>query len=77
MLDRHNPDVEWLQVTTIIFSIVAALAAFTGAQAFWIARALDRVYAAIDRVGARLDRIEDVLVEHGERIARLEVHVTS
>jgi len=61
-------DVEWAQVATIIGS----LAAFTGVQSFWIARALDRVWAAIDRLEARLERIEGVLVEHGERIARLE-----
>jgi hypothetical protein len=60
--------VEWAQVATII----AALAAFTGVQAFWIARALDRVYAALDRVDTRLDSIEGVVREQGERIARLE-----
>ena len=61
-------DVEWAQAATII----AALAAFTGVQAFWISRALDRVYAALDRVEARLDSIESVGREQGERIARLE-----
>ena len=63
---------EWAQVVTI----VGALAAFTGVQAFWIARALDRVYAAIDRVEARLDRIEGAVIAQGERIARLEARLS-
>ena len=61
-----------MQAVTIIITIIAALAAFTGVQAFWIARALDRVYAALDRIEARLDRLEGVVIEQGERIARLE-----
>ncbi len=36
-------------------TIVSALAAFTGLQALWISRALDRVSAALDRIEARLD----------------------
>jgi hypothetical protein len=60
--------VEWAQAATI----VSALAAFTGLQA-WISRALDRVYAALDRIEARLDRVEgDMLRDLGERVARLE-----
>ena len=60
---------EWAQAATI----VSALAAFTGVQALWISRALDRVYAALDRLDVRLDHIERVLLrDHGERIARLE-----
>jgi hypothetical protein len=67
---------EWAQAATI----VSALAAFTGLQALWISRALDRVYAALDRIDARIDRVEArldrlegiVLRDLGERIARLE-----
>jgi hypothetical protein len=61
--------VEWAQVATI----VSALAAFTGLQALWIGRALDRVYVALDRLDARLSHIEGVVLrDHTERIARLE-----
>ena len=60
---------EWDEAPTI----VSALAAFTGLQALWISRPLDRVYAALDRVDSKLDRIEGVVLrDHGERIARLE-----
>ena len=60
---------EWAQAATI----VSALAAFTGVQALWISRALDRVYAALERLDVRLDHIERVVLrDHGERIARLE-----
>ena len=62
-------NVEWAEAATI----VSALAAFTGLQALWISRALDRVYAALDRVDSRLDHLERmVLRDYGERIARLE-----
>lgn len=72
----HHVLVEWTQAATI----VSALAAFTGLQAVWISRALDRVYAALDRIDARLDRVEgrldrvegSVLRDLGERLARLE-----
>ena len=54
-------------------TIISALAVFTGLQAFWIARALDRVHAELDRINARLDRIEGVVFrDYAERIARLE-----
>jgi hypothetical protein len=73
---RHDVTVEWAEVATI----VSALAAFTGIQAFWISHALGHVYARLDRMDARLDGIESrlesievVLRDHGERIARLEV----
>ena len=60
---------EWAQAATI----VSALAAFTGVQALWISRALDRVYAALDRIEARLDRVESVVLRDlGQRVARLE-----
>jgi hypothetical protein len=60
---------EWAQAATI----VSALAAFTGVQALWISRALDRVCAALDRIETRFDRVENVVLRgHGERIARLE-----
>ena len=60
---------EWAQAATI----VSALAAFTGVQALWISRALDRVYAALERLDVRLDHIERVVLrDHGARIARLE-----
>ena len=60
---------DWAQTVTII----SALAVFTGLQAFWIARALDRVHAELDRIYAGLDRIEGVVLrDYAERIARLE-----
>lgn len=43
--------VEWVQAATIVF----ALAAFTGLQALWIFRALDRVTATLERLDARFD----------------------
>jgi hypothetical protein len=61
----HHGFVDWAQV----FTIVAAIAAFTSMQAFWIARALDRVET-------RLDRIEAAVRELGERVTRLEERVT-
>ena len=60
---------EWAEAATI----VSALAAFTGIQALWISRALDRVYASLDRIDSRLDHIERVVLsDYGERISRLE-----
>ena len=47
-----------------------ALAAFTGVQALWISRALDRVHAALDQLDARLDRVEGVVLRDlSERVA--------
>ena len=61
--------VEWAQAATI----VSAFAAFTGLQALWISRALDRVYAGLDRLDVKLDHLEGAaLREHAERITRLE-----
>jgi hypothetical protein len=61
--------VEWAQAA----AIVSALAAFTGLQALWIARALDRVCVALDQLDARLSHIETVVLrDHAERLARLE-----
>jgi hypothetical protein len=65
----HDDLVEWAQAATI----VSALAAFTGLQALWISRALDRVHAALDRLDSKFDHVEGVVLrDHGERIARLE-----
>jgi hypothetical protein len=61
--------VEWAQAATV----VSALAAFTGLQALWISRALDRIHATLDRLDSRFDHVEGVVLrEHDERIARLE-----
>jgi hypothetical protein len=61
--------VEWAQAATV----VTAVAAFTGVQALWISRALDRVYVALERVDSRLDHMERVVLrDHADRIARLE-----
>ena len=60
---------EWAQAATI----VSAVAAFTGLQALWTSRALDRVDATLDRLDARFDHLEGVVLrDHSERIARLE-----
>jgi len=62
-------EAEWAQAARI----VSALAVFTGLQALWISRALDRVHATLDRLDARFDPVEGVVLrDHGERIARLE-----
>jgi hypothetical protein len=60
--------VEWAQVTTII----ASLATLFGMQAFWVSRALDRVYAALDRVEVGLDRVEERLTRVEVRLDRVE-----
>jgi hypothetical protein len=60
---------EWAQAATV----VSALAAFTGLQALWISRALDRVHTTLDLLDARFDHVEGVVLrDHGEHIARLE-----
>ena len=65
----HYGFVEWAEAATI----VSALAAFTGLQALWIARALDRVYVALDRLDSKFDHVEGVVLRDlGERVARLE-----
>ena len=65
--------VEWAQAATI----VSALAAFTALQAFWISRALDRVYARLDRIDTKLDRVDAALRDLGERVMRLEAAHTA
>ena len=66
---RHDARVEWAEAATI----VSALAAFTGLQALWISRALDRVHATLDRLDAKFDHVEGVVLRDlGERVARLE-----
>jgi hypothetical protein len=74
----------WTQALTGIVANGALLLAVIGAQAFWIARALDAlrgelhrgfdgVDQRLERVEGRLDRVENVVLrDHGERIARLE-----
>jgi hypothetical protein len=65
----HHAAVEWTQAATI----VSALAAFTGLQALWISRALDRVDATLDRLDLKFDHVEGaVLSDLSERVARLE-----
>jgi hypothetical protein len=57
--------VTWAAVGAMTTVILAAI----GLMSFWIARSLDRI-------DARLDRIEErILVDYGERIARLEERV--
>ena len=58
----------WAQAVTII----SALAVFTGLQAFWIARALDRVYAELDRIHAAIRSLDARVRDLGERVAHLE-----
>ena len=65
----HDAAVEWTQAATI----VSALAAFTGLQALWISRALDRVHATLDRLDLKFDHVEGVVLRDlSERVARLE-----
>jgi hypothetical protein len=64
----HDGRVEWAQAATII----SAMAVFTGVQAFWISRALDRVEGRMDRLEGRMDRLEGRIHDLVERIARLE-----
>ena len=59
---------DWAQAATII----SAMAVFTGLQAFWISRALDRVHAGLDRLEVRLDGLEARIQDLGERVAHLE-----
>ena len=61
------------EVVTIIGVLTAVVGLAVGLQSFWIAQALDRIYATLDRIDARLDHIEGVVLrDHAERIARLE-----
>lgn len=50
-------------------TIIGVLAVVIGIQTVWITRALGGRFGRIEE---RLDRIEDVIRDHGERIARLE-----
>ena len=60
--------VDWAQAATIIF----AMAVFTGLQAFWVSRALDRLDARMERLEGRMERLEARVHDLGERVARLE-----
>ena len=68
---------------TIIATTAGLLFAALGLQTFWIARSLDMlrdtfavrfeaIERRLDRIESRLDDMFRVLLEHGERIARLE-----
>ena len=59
---------EWAQAVTII----SALAVFTGLQAFWIARALDRVHAELGRIHVAIGGLDARVRDLGERVAHLE-----
>jgi hypothetical protein len=58
--------VDWAQVVTLI----SAFAVLIGGQAFWIARALDRVET-------RLDRVESAIRDLAERVTRVEERLTA
>jgi hypothetical protein len=63
----------WAQAITIIGTLGVITIGAIGVQAYWIARALDRLAAQIDRIDTRLDRVEyDLIRDHGQRITRLE-----
>jgi hypothetical protein len=64
----HDLLVDWAQAVTII----SALAVFTGLQAFWIARALDRVHAELDRIHTAIEGLDARVRDLGERVAHLE-----
>jgi hypothetical protein len=53
-------------------AVIASLVIVFGAQTAWILRSFVQIDKRLDRIDARLDRIEIVLVDHGERITRLE-----
>lgn len=55
----------WAQTVVVIGTLVAVV----GAQAFWIGRALD---AMSERVARIEDKLDTVLVEHGQRLSRVE-----
>jgi hypothetical protein len=57
---------------TIIAANAALLFAVVGLQTLWITRGLDQIYRRLDRLEKRLDDMFRVLLEHGERITRLE-----
>ena len=59
---------DWAQAVTII----SALAVFTSLQAFWIARALDRVYVELDRIHVAIEGLDTRVRDLGERVAHLE-----
>jgi hypothetical protein len=64
---------DWAEAGVIIGVLTAVVGLAVGLQSFWIARALDRIHAALDRLDARFDHIEGVVLrDHAERIARLE-----
>ena len=64
-------------------AIIGSLAALIGLQTFWVSRVLDgfserlrSIETRLDRIEARLDDMFRVLLEHGERITRLEEKVS-
>ena len=72
-----------MSTTASTFTIVGVLVAVVGVQTFWVSRSLDMLretFAArfeaierrLDRIESRLDDMFRVLLEHGERITRLE-----
>jgi hypothetical protein len=69
----------------VTWPAVAVVIAAVAGQAFWIGRALDALGkrlddfkvdmgAGLDRIDARLAGIEAALVDHGERLVRIEAH---
>jgi len=68
-----------VSTTASTITILAALIGLIGVQTVWVAHMLGVVGQRIDSLERRLDRIEArlddmfrVLLEHGERIAKLE-----
>jgi len=65
--------------TASTITIIASFVGLFGLQAFWftfmlgqVGQRLDSIERRLDRIEARLDDMFRVLLEHGERITKLE-----
>jgi hypothetical protein len=71
-----------MSTTASTITIIATLVGLLGIQAFWITRTLDALGVRMENIERRLDRLEQrlddmfrVLLEHGERIGKLEERI--
>jgi len=61
-----------MSTTASTITILVSLVGIVGVQTYWIASRLESLERRLDRLEARLDDMFRVLLEHGERITRLE-----